>query len=140
MTLPTHDFIRRFLMHVLPKGLHRIRHYGLFANGNRVQALTAGIAGTMRARIAAWYTSSFTIGASLSFFLSRIGTLLGWRSAFVHLLPVESQDRTDASSDDVGRMRYRSAESGGGGMRVRPSLQPNPDLSSEPSGYPDKAS
>jgi hypothetical protein len=34
MTLPTHEFIRRFLMHVLPKGLHRIRHYGLFANGN----------------------------------------------------------------------------------------------------------
>ncbi len=34
MTLPTHEFIRRFLMHVLPKGLHRIR-YGLFANGNR---------------------------------------------------------------------------------------------------------
>ena len=26
MTLPTHEFIRRFLMHVLPKGLHRIRH------------------------------------------------------------------------------------------------------------------
>ena len=36
MTLPTHEFIRRFLMHVLPKGLHRIRHYGLFANGHRV--------------------------------------------------------------------------------------------------------
>jgi hypothetical protein len=35
MTLPTHQFIRRFLTHVLPKGLHRIRHYGLFANGNR---------------------------------------------------------------------------------------------------------
>ena len=29
------EFIRRFLMHVLPKGLHRIRHYGLFANGDR---------------------------------------------------------------------------------------------------------
>jgi hypothetical protein len=27
--------IRRFLMHVLPKGVHRIRHYGLFANGHR---------------------------------------------------------------------------------------------------------
>ncbi len=26
MTLPTHEFIRRFLMHVLPKGFHRIRH------------------------------------------------------------------------------------------------------------------
>ena len=35
MTLSTHEFIRRFLMHVLPKGVHRIRHYGLFANGNR---------------------------------------------------------------------------------------------------------
>ena len=35
MTLPTGEFIRRFLMHVLPKGFHRIRHYGLFANGNR---------------------------------------------------------------------------------------------------------
>ena len=35
MTLATDEFIRRFLMHVLPKGLHRIRHDGLFANGNR---------------------------------------------------------------------------------------------------------
>jgi predicted Zn-ribbon and HTH transcriptional regulator len=31
MTLGTDEFIRRFLMHVLPKGLHRIRHYGLLA-------------------------------------------------------------------------------------------------------------
>jgi hypothetical protein len=31
MTLTTDEFIRRFLMHVLPKGLHRIRHYGLLA-------------------------------------------------------------------------------------------------------------
>jgi hypothetical protein len=35
MTLTAHEFIRRFLMHVLPKGFHRIRHYGLFAKGNR---------------------------------------------------------------------------------------------------------
>ena len=33
MTLETFEFIRRFLIHVLPKGLHRIRHYGLFAKG-----------------------------------------------------------------------------------------------------------
>jgi len=39
MTLATGEFIRRFLMHVLPKGLHRIRHYGLFANGSRVENL-----------------------------------------------------------------------------------------------------
>jgi hypothetical protein len=35
MTLQAHEFIRRFLIHVLPKGQHRIRHYGFFGNGNR---------------------------------------------------------------------------------------------------------
>jgi hypothetical protein len=35
MTLATAEFIRRFLSHVLPKGFHRIRHYGLLANGQR---------------------------------------------------------------------------------------------------------
>jgi len=35
MTLATHEFIRRFLSHVLPSGFHRIRHYGLFANTAR---------------------------------------------------------------------------------------------------------
>ncbi len=35
MRLHPHKFIQRFLMHVLPKGFHRIRHYGLFANANR---------------------------------------------------------------------------------------------------------
>ncbi len=35
MTLRTHEFIRRFLSHVLPRGFHRIRHCGLLANGNR---------------------------------------------------------------------------------------------------------
>jgi hypothetical protein len=35
MTLATPEFIRRFLLHVLPTGFHRIRHYGLFDNGQR---------------------------------------------------------------------------------------------------------
>jgi hypothetical protein len=35
MQLATSEFIRRFLMHVLPDGFHRIRHYGLLASGNR---------------------------------------------------------------------------------------------------------
>jgi predicted Zn-ribbon and HTH transcriptional regulator len=39
MTLAAHEFIRRFLLHVLPQGFHRIRHYGLFANGGRAQNL-----------------------------------------------------------------------------------------------------
>src|ERR1700737_682309 len=54
---------------------------GMYMPG--LQALTVGVEGTMRARIAAWYTSSFTIGASLSFLLGRVGTLWGWRSAFI---------------------------------------------------------
>src|SRR5262249_57333307 len=33
MTLAGDEFIRRFLIHVLPSGFHRIRHFGLFANG-----------------------------------------------------------------------------------------------------------
>jgi hypothetical protein len=35
MTLAVDEFIRRFLMHVLPSGFHRIRHYGLLASGAR---------------------------------------------------------------------------------------------------------
>ena len=54
---------------------------GMYMPG--LQALTHGVDGAIRARIAAWYTSSFTIGASLSFLFGRFGTLLGWRSAFV---------------------------------------------------------
>ena len=37
MTLETGEFIRRFLMHVLPGGFHRIRHYGLFASAARAR-------------------------------------------------------------------------------------------------------
>ena len=39
MTLATDEFIRRFLIHVLPTSFHRIRHYGLFANGGRAENL-----------------------------------------------------------------------------------------------------
>jgi hypothetical protein len=35
MRLAPHEFIRRFLMHVLPDGFHRIRHYGFLAKGER---------------------------------------------------------------------------------------------------------
>jgi hypothetical protein len=39
MHLPAGEFMRRFLLHVLPDGFHRIRHYGLFANGHRAAML-----------------------------------------------------------------------------------------------------
>ncbi len=35
MTLTVDEFIRRFLLHVLPSGFHRIRHYGMLANASR---------------------------------------------------------------------------------------------------------
>ena len=39
MTLTTDEFMRRFLLHVLPSGFHRIRHYGLLANAGRCDHL-----------------------------------------------------------------------------------------------------
>jgi hypothetical protein len=39
MTVSVDEFLRRFLLHVLPKGLVRIRHFGLFANRRRETAL-----------------------------------------------------------------------------------------------------
>jgi len=39
MTLSADEFIRRFLMHTLPDGFHRIRHYGFLANGHRAAKL-----------------------------------------------------------------------------------------------------
>jgi predicted MFS family arabinose efflux permease len=63
------------------RALAGIAMAGMYMPGLR--ALTHGVEGATRARIAAWYTSSFTIGASLSFLFGRVGTLLGWRNAFV---------------------------------------------------------
>ncbi len=40
MTLDAGEFIRRFLIHILPHGFHRIRHYGWMANTTRVEKLT----------------------------------------------------------------------------------------------------
>ena len=39
MTLAADEFIRRFLLHTLPDGFHRIRHYGFLANGARGDSL-----------------------------------------------------------------------------------------------------
>ena len=39
MTLTPEEFMRRFLLHVLPGGFHRIRHFGLIANNGRREKL-----------------------------------------------------------------------------------------------------
>ena len=41
MMLPVDEFIRRFLLHVLPNGFHRIRHYGFLAGAARVEIIVA---------------------------------------------------------------------------------------------------
>lgn len=40
MTLAADEFIRRFLLHALPQGFYRIRHYGFVANRRRVEKLS----------------------------------------------------------------------------------------------------
>ncbi len=56
MSLDPHEFIRRFLMHSLPDGFHRIRHYGFLANGcrrTRIATIRRLLATTMLDPIAA---------------------------------------------------------------------------------------
>ena len=44
MTVKPAEFIRRFMLHVLPKGFHRIRHYGLLASNGAKADTIAGLA------------------------------------------------------------------------------------------------
>ena len=48
MTLTAEEFMRRFLLHVLPSGFHRIRHYGLLANPKRKKNIEVARALTAR--------------------------------------------------------------------------------------------
>jgi hypothetical protein len=41
MSLKPDEFIRRFLLHALPDGFHRIRHFGFLANGHRTERLAS---------------------------------------------------------------------------------------------------
>ncbi len=58
MTLSCDEFIRRFLLHVLPTGFHRIRHYGLLANGSRRASLALATQAVARACSSAQEDSS----------------------------------------------------------------------------------
>jgi hypothetical protein len=60
MTLATNEFIRRFLIHVLPKGFHRIRHYGLFANSSRVDRDVEAALAVLRLRNSSAFVPCWT--------------------------------------------------------------------------------
>ena len=63
------------------RGMGGIALAGMYMPGLR--ALTDGMTGTMRTRAAAWYTSSFTLGSSLSFLLGQAGLLWDWHHAYL---------------------------------------------------------
>lgn len=63
------------------RGLGGIALAGMYMPGLR--ALTDGMTGVARARAAAWYTSSFTLGSSLSFMLGQAGLLWDWHYSFL---------------------------------------------------------
>jgi predicted MFS family arabinose efflux permease len=68
------------LLALIWRAMSGIAVAGMYMPGLRV--LTDGMAGASRARAAAWYTSSFTLGSSLSFLLRQAGLMWDWRSAF----------------------------------------------------------
>ena len=51
MTLSTKEFVRRFLMHVLPKGFVKIRHFGILSNRSKEKSLSM-IRNLLRAKVA----------------------------------------------------------------------------------------
>lgn len=61
MTLPAHEFLRRYLQHVLPKGFHKVRHYGLWSSAYRDKRLKlraqllAGLPGDIHAPMPTGY-------------------------------------------------------------------------------------
>ena len=63
------------------RGMGGIALAGMYMPGLR--ALTDGMVGARRARAAAWYTSSFTLGSSLSLLLGQAGLLWDWHSALL---------------------------------------------------------
>jgi predicted MFS family arabinose efflux permease len=63
------------------RGVGGVALAGMYMPGLR--ALTDGMGGARRARAATWYTSSFTLGSSLSFLLGQAGLLWDWHSAFL---------------------------------------------------------
>jgi hypothetical protein len=100
MTVSADEFLRRFLIHVLPKGLVRIRHFGLFANRRRgsmlarCRALLGGEGCATRAEITAPMRCPVCTGPMV--ILERItSTQLHFRSAL--LLPDLPRNAVDSS-------------------------------------------
>jgi Putative transposase/Transposase zinc-binding domain len=98
MTLDMAEFIRRFLIHVLPKGLHRIRHYGLFANGGRANNI-ARIRRLITAPVSPDQTADAqTIDASEPTTLARPCPCCGGRMIIIETFEAGCQPRYRATA------------------------------------------
>jgi predicted MFS family arabinose efflux permease len=89
---------------------------GMYMPGLR--ALTDGVEGSRRARVAAAYTSAFTVGASLSFLLGRIGLLWGWRITFI-LAGIVASAGIAVAWATLPKADAAAADPQGGGPRSR---------------------
>jgi len=76
MTLETDEFVRRFLLHVLPGGFHRIRHYGLLANPSRRENLAKirELLGVVSASIGCSTNDAVTVAAPPTFICRHCGS------------------------------------------------------------------
>ena len=94
MTRTAHEFIRRFLLHVLPDGFHRIRHYGLLASSRRahhhqghdlaaaVSAARPSGTGVLNCWNASLFCEQRVCVGRRSTILSSIGSAAAWELAF----------------------------------------------------------
>jgi hypothetical protein len=97
-TLSTHEFIRRFLMHVLPGGFHRLRHYGLLASGSR--AANIARARQLLAGAGAILTARYLRGPSARRTPHAATTVPQLRRTHVH-----HRDLRAAASQSIGQRR-----------------------------------
>ena len=76
MTLAADEFVRRFLLHVLPAGFHRIRHYGVLANPSRRENLSKirGLLGVVPASIGPSANDVLTVAVPPTFLCRHCGS------------------------------------------------------------------
>jgi hypothetical protein len=95
MTLGASEFMRRFLLHVLPTGFHRIRHYGLIANSGRKDNLARARELLQVAPLADTEDGTETTGESVppTFVCPHCGAPMRIIETLARLLPIRAPPR-----------------------------------------------
>src|SRR5262252_1059803 len=92
MTLDAHEFMRRFLLHVLPGGFHRIRHYGLIANAARREQLARARAllGVVPTTVAPQPPDAPAVNIQPTFVCPHCGAAMIVIETFIHGEPIRA--------------------------------------------------